>query len=176
MAHRIGRRAKIKNLAKKSIETGEDCDEIPESMRKYLTMQALESGKPIVRDMINVGMSAHGTGLLMNTQSNASKVGMLEHLFNLIVPYILICVKSSTISPAAHSILAAGAALHKARWILWSFILLRNLYSPIISMLRPLHSRSNIHFHTSKISHSMLGTFQRMLKAHLSTLENSLWS
>ncbi|EDP50396.1 hypothetical protein KXW98_002669 [Aspergillus fumigatus] len=33
------RRAKIKMLAKKSIETGEGCDSIPESMRQYLAMQ-----------------------------------------------------------------------------------------------------------------------------------------
>ncbi|KAL9101161.1 MAG: hypothetical protein Q9163_003563 [Psora crenata] len=41
------RRAKIKQLAKKSIETGEDCDAIPDSMRQYLANQALESGKPL---------------------------------------------------------------------------------------------------------------------------------
>lgn len=39
------RRAKIKMLAKKSLETGEDIDSIPESMRQYLAMQAMESGK-----------------------------------------------------------------------------------------------------------------------------------
>lgn len=39
------RRAKIKLLAKKSLETGEDIDSIPESMRQYLAMQAMESGK-----------------------------------------------------------------------------------------------------------------------------------
>lgn len=32
-------------LAKKSLETGEDIDSIPESMRQYLAMQAMESGK-----------------------------------------------------------------------------------------------------------------------------------
>lgn len=32
-------------MAKKSLETGEDIDSIPESMRQYLAMQALETGK-----------------------------------------------------------------------------------------------------------------------------------
>lgn len=32
-------------LAKKSLETGEDIDSIPESMRAYLAMQAMETGK-----------------------------------------------------------------------------------------------------------------------------------
>jgi hypothetical protein len=39
------RRAKIKNIAKKSIENGDDCNDIPESMRRYLAQQAMESGK-----------------------------------------------------------------------------------------------------------------------------------
>ena len=34
-------------MAKKSLETGEDIDSIPESMRTYLAMQAMESGKGI---------------------------------------------------------------------------------------------------------------------------------
>jgi hypothetical protein len=38
------RRAKIKNIAKRSIESGEDCDSIPESMRQYLAMQAYGPG------------------------------------------------------------------------------------------------------------------------------------
>ncbi|KAA8648805.1 hypothetical protein EYZ11_004026 [Aspergillus tanneri] len=43
------RRAKIKMLAKKSIETGEGCDSIPESMRQYLAMQ-FDPSKPGSRD------------------------------------------------------------------------------------------------------------------------------
>ncbi|EAU39353.1 hypothetical protein ATEG_00707 [Aspergillus terreus NIH2624] len=43
------RRAKIKMLAKKSIETGEGCDSIPESMRQYLAMQ-FDPNKPGARD------------------------------------------------------------------------------------------------------------------------------
>ncbi|KAF2666518.1 hypothetical protein BT63DRAFT_415652 [Microthyrium microscopicum] len=46
------RRAKIKNLVKKSIENGEDTNDIPESMRRYLAMQALETGKSLGRDFI----------------------------------------------------------------------------------------------------------------------------
>lgn len=41
----VSSRAKIKLLAKKSLESGEDMDSIPESMRQYLAMQAMESGK-----------------------------------------------------------------------------------------------------------------------------------
>jgi len=41
----VTRRAKIKMLAKKSLETGEDINDIPESMRQYLQLQAMESGK-----------------------------------------------------------------------------------------------------------------------------------
>ncbi|EGD96443.1 homeobox domain-containing protein [Trichophyton tonsurans CBS 112818] len=33
------RRAKIKMIAKRGIETGEDCDAVPESMRRYLALQ-----------------------------------------------------------------------------------------------------------------------------------------
>lgn len=61
------RRAKIKNLAKKSLETGEDIDSIPESMRAYLAMQAMESGKSIGGNYFGrTGLSpfAHG-GLIL---------------------------------------------------------------------------------------------------------------
>lgn len=73
------RRAKIKLLAKKSIESGEDCDAIPESMRQYLAMQAMESGKPLAREFLGRSstMSAYGdNGMLLNTESSTpSKVG-----------------------------------------------------------------------------------------------------
>jgi len=49
------RRAKIKLLAKKSIETGEDCDAIPESMRQYLAIQAMESGKSLGGNFLGRG-------------------------------------------------------------------------------------------------------------------------
>lgn len=73
------RRAKIKLLAKKSIETGEDCDAIPDSMRQYLALQASESGKPFVRDFLgrSNGMNPYGGGgMIMSAESNnPGKVG-----------------------------------------------------------------------------------------------------
>lgn len=73
------RRAKIKLLAKKSIETGEDCDAIPDSMRQYLALQATEAGKPFVRDFLgrSNGMSPYGSGgMIMSAESNnPGKVG-----------------------------------------------------------------------------------------------------
>lgn len=44
------RRAKIKMIAKKSIETGEDCDSIPDSMRQYLALQ-FDPHKPGAREL-----------------------------------------------------------------------------------------------------------------------------
>jgi hypothetical protein len=69
-------------IAKKSIETGEDCDSIPESMRQMLAMQALESGKPFSRHLLGRpgGPMAHygSGGMMMNGDGNGSgKVGML---------------------------------------------------------------------------------------------------
>ena len=62
-------------MAKKSIETGEECDLIPESMRRYLALQALESGKSFVRgNMLNGDLTAYGSGTLLDTDSSASKV------------------------------------------------------------------------------------------------------
>lgn len=73
------RRAKIKLLAKKSIETGEDCDAIPDSMRQYLALQATESGKPFVGDFLgrSNGMNPYGGGgMIMSAESNnPGKVG-----------------------------------------------------------------------------------------------------
>lgn len=75
------RRAKIKLLAKKSIETGEDCDAIPDSMRQYLALQATEAGKPFVRDFLgrSNGMSPYGGGgMIMSAEpNNPGKVGEL---------------------------------------------------------------------------------------------------
>ncbi|OCK90132.1 uncharacterized protein K441DRAFT_680537 [Cenococcum geophilum 1.58] len=72
------RRAKIKNIAKKSIESGEDCNDIPESMRRYLALQAMESGKTLGRDFLcrtGGGMAAYGSGaMLLNTDTGSSKV------------------------------------------------------------------------------------------------------
>ncbi|KAF1943803.1 hypothetical protein EJ02DRAFT_342515 [Clathrospora elynae] len=69
------RRAKIKNIAKKSIENGDDCNDIPESMRRYLALQAMESGKSIGTNFLGrAGGMAYGSGMLLNTDSNSSKV------------------------------------------------------------------------------------------------------
>lgn len=74
----INRRAKIKLLAKKSIETGEDCDAIPESMRQYLAIQAMESGKPLGGNFLGrSGLVPYGSGSLMmgGDQGPQGKVG-----------------------------------------------------------------------------------------------------
>ena len=68
-------------MAKKSIETGEDCDAIPDSMRQYLTFQAMESGKCLERTLpLRSAASPYGVGsgdmLLGGSESNhPSKVG-----------------------------------------------------------------------------------------------------
>ena len=77
------RRAKIKLLAKKSIETGEDCDAIPESYRNYLAQQAFESGKPLARNFLTHtggSMGSYGNSnpnmLIGAENSSPQKVGM----------------------------------------------------------------------------------------------------
>lgn len=61
-ANCLSRRAKIKALAKKSLETGEDFDAIPESMRTYLAMQAMESGKGLGAGLLGRGFMPYGHG------------------------------------------------------------------------------------------------------------------
>ncbi|ERF71543.1 hypothetical protein EPUS_00532 [Endocarpon pusillum Z07020] len=77
------RRAKIKMIAKKSIETGEDCDNLPESMRHMLAMQALESGKPFPRHLLgrNSGpMAPYGSGgMMLNGESNGTGKVVIHH-------------------------------------------------------------------------------------------------
>ncbi|RDW94718.1 putative homeobox protein HOY1 [Coleophoma crateriformis] len=76
------RRAKIKLLAKKSIETGEDCDNIPESMRNYLAIQAMESGKPMGGNFLGrSGLMPYGSGSMMmgGDQGPQGKV-VIHHL------------------------------------------------------------------------------------------------
>ncbi|KAH7113867.1 hypothetical protein B0J11DRAFT_141966 [Dendryphion nanum] len=70
------RRAKIKNLAKKSIENGDDCNDIPESMRRYLQLQAMESGKSLGGSLLGRAgpMAPYGSGMLLNTDTSSSKV------------------------------------------------------------------------------------------------------
>jgi hypothetical protein len=76
------RRAKIKLLAKKSIETGEDCDGIPESMRQYLALQAMESGKSLGGNFLGrSGLMPFGSGSIMigGDQGPTGKV-VIHHL------------------------------------------------------------------------------------------------
>jgi predicted RNase H-like nuclease (RuvC/YqgF family) len=71
------RRAKIKLLAKKSLETGEDIDSIPESMRAYLAMQAMESGKGLGGSYLGrTGLLpfGHGNMMLGGDQGGQGKV------------------------------------------------------------------------------------------------------
>lgn len=63
------------------METGETCDSIPDSMRKYLAIQAMESGQPLGRGFLGRSgdpMVPYGNGhLLLGAESNgSSKVGM----------------------------------------------------------------------------------------------------
>ena len=77
------RRAKIKNLAKKSLETGEDIDSIPESMRAYLAMQAMESGKGLGGNYFGrTGLSpfGHGNMLMCDPNSKVCKYFPAIHL------------------------------------------------------------------------------------------------
>ncbi|KJX93895.1 hypothetical protein TI39_contig4243g00001 [Zymoseptoria brevis] len=75
------RRAKIKNIAKRSIESGEDCDSIPESMRQYLAMQAYGPGKGLPAGMMGgrPGFAPYGGGnFSLNTDSSSGKV-VIQH-------------------------------------------------------------------------------------------------
>lgn len=73
------RRAKIKLLAKKSLETGEDIDSIPESMRNYLAMQAMESGKGLNGPyMGRTSLMPYGSMMLGGDQGGQGKVRKLH--------------------------------------------------------------------------------------------------
>jgi hypothetical protein len=77
------RRAKIKNIAKRSIESGEDCDSIPESMRQYLAMQQFgPGGKGLAANMlgrVGPGFGAYGPGTLMMNSDNATGKVVIQH-------------------------------------------------------------------------------------------------
>lgn len=68
------RRAKIKMLAKKSIETGEGCDSIPESMRQYLAMQ-FDPSKAGARDPFGRTGAYGASGAYPNESAPSGKVG-----------------------------------------------------------------------------------------------------
>ena len=73
-------------MAKKSIETGEDCDAmIPESMRQYLALQAMDSGKSLGGNFLGrSGLMPYGSGnmLMGGDQGPQGKVGMLMKIAN----------------------------------------------------------------------------------------------
>lgn len=93
------RRAKIKLIAKKSIESGEDCDGIPESMRNYLAMQAMESGKSLGGNFLGrSSMMPYGNGQMGMGADHQGKVGMC-YLPWLTSKPLLMRVQSSTTFP-----------------------------------------------------------------------------
>ncbi|KIX08735.1 uncharacterized protein Z518_03392 [Rhinocladiella mackenziei CBS 650.93] len=77
------RRAKIKMLAKKSLENGEDCDNIPESLRQLLAMQAMESGRPFPRQLLGRPggpMAQYGSGgMMMNGDPTGQGKVVIHH-------------------------------------------------------------------------------------------------
>ncbi|EKD20451.1 uncharacterized protein L3040_004260 [Drepanopeziza brunnea f. sp. 'multigermtubi'] len=77
------RRAKIKLMAKKSIETGEDCDAIPEAMRQYLAIQAMESGKSLGGNFLGrSGLMPYGSGSLMMGGDQGPQGKVVIHHFS----------------------------------------------------------------------------------------------
>lgn len=74
-------RAKIKLLAKKSLETGEDIDSIPESMRAYLAMQAMESGKGLGGTFLGrTGLVPYGTSMMLGGEQGGQGKVLIHHL------------------------------------------------------------------------------------------------
>ncbi|KAI2694576.1 transcriptional regulator family: Homeodomain [Penicillium roqueforti] len=71
------RRAKIKMLAKKSIETGEGCDSIPESMRHYLAMQ-FDPNKAGARDPFG-RVGAYGQPSMYANETSPSGKVVISH-------------------------------------------------------------------------------------------------
>ncbi|KOS17124.1 Homeobox protein HOY1 [Escovopsis weberi] len=75
------RRAKIKMLAKKSLETGEDIDHIPESMRNYLAMQAMESGKAFGGGYFGrTGLLPYGSNFGFGAEPSGHNKVVIHHL------------------------------------------------------------------------------------------------
>ena len=62
-------------LAKKSIETGEGCDAIPDSMRQYLAMY-FDPSKPGLRDSFGRTNGYAVNGVYPSEASSTGKVGM----------------------------------------------------------------------------------------------------
>ncbi|KAH6691432.1 homeobox domain-containing protein [Plectosphaerella plurivora] len=77
------RRAKIKLMAKKSLESGQDVDGIPESMRTYLAMQAMESGKGLGGQFLGrAGLmpGGYGPGSMLMAGDQANGKVLIHHL------------------------------------------------------------------------------------------------
>lgn len=70
------RRAKIKLMAKKSLETGEDCDAIPESMRQYLAMT--ESGKGLPHGLMGDRSMGYGNMFMAPEPASSGKI-VIQH-------------------------------------------------------------------------------------------------
>ncbi|EEP78469.1 RfeB protein [Uncinocarpus reesii 1704] len=68
------RRAKIKMIAKRGIETGEDCDSVPESMRQYL---ALHWDPSKSRSLFNRGYGAGDP--MLNAPTSSGKI-VISHI------------------------------------------------------------------------------------------------
>jgi hypothetical protein len=63
-------------IAKKSIETGEDCDSIPESMRQYLAMH-FDPNKTGGRDLFGRtgGLAGYGSSSYSSESTHSGKIG-----------------------------------------------------------------------------------------------------
>ncbi|PHH52206.1 Homeobox protein HOY1 [Ceratocystis fimbriata CBS 114723] len=74
------KRAKIKQLAKKSLENGEDMESIPESMRQYLAIQAMETGKGIGGSFLGrSGLYPYGNNMFMHGDQAAQSKVLIQH-------------------------------------------------------------------------------------------------
>lgn len=85
-------------MAKKSIETGEDCDAIPDSMRYYLAMHPMDDGKGLPGGYPSrCGLLPYGgNGLMMGSeQGTHNKVGMNSSSI-IYVPILIIFSDSSS--------------------------------------------------------------------------------
>lgn len=69
-------------MAKKSIETGEDLDNIPEAMRQYMAMQAMESGQSLGANFLGRGgFASYGSGsMLLGSDSGPQGKVVIHHL------------------------------------------------------------------------------------------------
>ncbi|KAI9731018.1 MAG: hypothetical protein M1834_005481 [Cirrosporium novae-zelandiae] len=75
------RRAKIKLMAKRSLETGEDLEGIPEAMRRHLALQALEQGQPLAGGLFGHagGPMGYGNGSMVAAEpQNPKQVFLLR--------------------------------------------------------------------------------------------------